>query len=107
MVANETAPRFLVRRDASAENWMVWDRLTKRPAMLKGQDLVSLALSAAENLRDTLNADNHAEPAQKTVRKRAGMLLFEQTDAARESSVCPIKDDTLPELPGLCAGPFR
>ena len=60
MAANKQLPRFLVRQDASAENWMVWDRLMKRPAMLKGQCLVSLALSAAETLRDALNGDNGA-----------------------------------------------
>ena len=50
-------PRFLVRQDGSGTKWMVWDRLLKQPAMLKSEKLVKLAFSAAETLRDSLNAD--------------------------------------------------
>lgn len=51
-------PRFLVRPNNDGKTWMVWDRLLERPAMLKGEELDKLAFSAAETLRDTLNADN-------------------------------------------------
>ena len=50
-------PRFLVRRDGTGSKWMVWDRVLKRPAVFKDEELVRLALSAAETLRDALNAD--------------------------------------------------
>lgn len=52
-----TPARFLVRRDSTGSKWMVWDRVMKRPAFFKDEELVRLALSAAENLRDALNAD--------------------------------------------------
>lgn len=57
MVDEASAPRFLVRQDGSGTHWMVWDRLLKRPARLKGEELVKLAFSAAETLKDSLNAD--------------------------------------------------
>jgi hypothetical protein len=37
---------------------LVWDGLLKRPVELKGEELKDLALSAAETLRDALNADH-------------------------------------------------
>ena len=56
VMVESSLPRFLVRQDGSGTNWMVWDRLLKRPAKLKGEELVKLAFSAAEALRDSLNA---------------------------------------------------
>ena len=52
--------RFLVRRDRTATNWIVWDRKLKRPARFEGENLVGLSLSVAENLRGTLNAAKSA-----------------------------------------------
>jgi hypothetical protein len=56
-MVDPSPPRFLVRQDGSGTHWMVWDRLLKRPAFLKEQQLVKLTFSAAETLRDSLNAD--------------------------------------------------
>lgn len=56
--------RFLVRRDRTETNWMVWDRKLKRPARFKDDELVGLSLSAAEHLRDALNAAKRS-PAPK------------------------------------------
>jgi hypothetical protein len=56
VMVESSLPRFLVRQDGSGTNWMVWDRLLKRPARLKGEE--KLSFSAAEALRDSLNADH-------------------------------------------------
>ena len=57
MFDEPVALRFLVRQDGSGTHWMVWDRLLRRPARVKGEELVKLGFSAAETLKDSLNAD--------------------------------------------------
>lgn len=51
-------PRFTVKEDSTGMTWLVWDRLLGRPAVMKGEELKDLAFSAAETLKDTLNADH-------------------------------------------------
>jgi hypothetical protein len=46
-------PRFLVRRGAWG-GWMVWDRLTKGPAMLDGRLAIGLAEGEAREIKDVL-----------------------------------------------------
>jgi hypothetical protein len=53
--------RFSVKPDGSSKTWLVWDGLLKRPAVLKGKDLNDLAFSAAEALKDALNADHPSD----------------------------------------------
>jgi hypothetical protein len=57
-MAESAEQRFSVRQDGSGKTWLVWDGLLKRPAVLKGKELNDLAFSAAEALRDALNADH-------------------------------------------------
>jgi hypothetical protein len=48
-------PRFLVRRDAR-RSWMVWDRLTKGPAMFQGRLVAGLAEDHAREIKDELTS---------------------------------------------------
>jgi hypothetical protein len=57
-MAEPEKQRFTVKQDSSGKTWLVWDSLLQRPALLKGEELKNLALSAAETLRETLNADH-------------------------------------------------
>ena len=58
-MTNSSVPRFIVRQD-TGDHWIVWDSQLNQPAELKSEKLIGLALSAAEALRDTLNADHGA-----------------------------------------------
>jgi hypothetical protein len=57
-MAGRVEQRFTVKQDGSGKTWLVWDGLLKRPSVLKGEELKDLAFSAAETLRDALNADH-------------------------------------------------
>lgn len=57
-----TPPRFMVRKDASGDHWMVWDRIDRRPARFENKPLTRLANSTAEMLKDQLNNEHNAKP---------------------------------------------
>jgi hypothetical protein len=61
MTVSVQQPRYVVRQSDDSKTWMVWDLLLQRPAVLKREELNKLAFSAAETLRDTLNADNQSD----------------------------------------------
>jgi hypothetical protein len=58
MMAESLQQRFTVKQGSSGKTWLVWDGWLKQTAVLKGEELRDLSFSAAETLRDTLNADH-------------------------------------------------
>ncbi|GAC1688224.1 MAG: hypothetical protein PVS2B2_27020 [Candidatus Acidiferrum sp.] len=51
---SETEPqsRFLVRKGARENTWMVWDRQERRPAQIIGATSIGLSKEQAQNLME-------------------------------------------------------
>jgi hypothetical protein len=51
-MTDPASPRYLVRR--GIRDWMVWDRQTRSPAMLRGTPAIGLTEERAHEIRNEL-----------------------------------------------------
>lgn len=57
-MTDDSAPRFVVRRGAIKNTWMVWDRKIRGPAKIPGGHAIKLSEEQARQLRAKLERDN-------------------------------------------------
>jgi len=67
--------RYLVRRGSTEDTWMVWDRLERGPAMLRGRQLVGFSREDAETALKQMLVDGPTAGAELLIAPKTSWLV--------------------------------